>query len=366
MQRKALPKSARAFELLGVNIRDAEGNVRNAGDLMPEIADALDKIESPAERAAISVDLFGRAGQKLEALLEGGAKGLRKYAADAHALGTVLSSEEIAAADKVADDLARLNFQVEAQQNRKLLENADAILAFEKSLSDLKLGLIGANNQMQSWVDQFDAFNARNAETTRAFYSRIGEFAASIPERIDVMVVETRAAISRFVAQMIEMGRNMIDGLVRGIAERAGRVRDAVNGAVSDAVNSARNFLGIRSPSRLFMELGGYMAEGMAIGIEGGTPRVQSAMAGLLGNAGITPAAPANDTGSADAGQAGDTFGAMIGLSKQWQDVIQSVGNTFGGVAQSIAQMIGSAINPALDSSLSTPAFSRWPKVWRA
>ncbi len=261
-----------------MNIRDAEGNVRSAGDLMPEIADALASIESPAERAAISVDLFGRAGQKLEALLEGGSAGLRGYAEQAHALGTVLSSEEIAEADRVADDLAKLNFQIEAQQNRKLLENGDAILRFEETLSDLKLGLIDANNQMQTWVDEFDAFNARNAETTRAFYKRIGDWAASIPDRIGTMVVDTRAAIGRFVANMVEMGRDMIAGLVRGIVERAGRVRDAVTGTVSDAVDSARNFLGIRSPSRLFMAMGGFVAEGFALGITGSSSLATNAV----------------------------------------------------------------------------------------
>jgi hypothetical protein len=148
--------AAAAFTRLGINLRDAQGRVRATADLIPEIADALQRLPTEADRAAVAVDLFGRSGQKLAPLLSGGAAGVREFTDAAHELGVVLSSDEIAAADSVADQLAALNYQIEAQQNRKLLENADALLQFESAWADLKLGAIGAITEIQDFVERFD------------------------------------------------------------------------------------------------------------------------------------------------------------------------------------------------------------------
>lgn len=64
-----------------------------------------------------------------------------------------------------------------------------------------------------------------------------------------------------------EIGLNIIDGLIQGIADTVGDVKDAVVGAVSDAVDAGKNFLGIRSPSRVFQEMGEFMIEGLARGL---------------------------------------------------------------------------------------------------
>lgn len=119
---------AEAFAKLGISVRDTNGNILKAGDAIPLIADALQRIESPAERAAILMDLFGKSGQKLEPLLAGGAKGVNNLRDAAHNLGIVLSEEQIQKADDTADKLASIKTVLEARIAGVVADNADAIL----------------------------------------------------------------------------------------------------------------------------------------------------------------------------------------------------------------------------------------------
>lgn len=127
----------KAFERLGVSIRDAKGNLIDAGDAIPLIAEGLEKIESPAERAAILVDLFGKAGQKLEPLLKGGSKSVNELRDAAQRLGVVLSEDQIKKADDAADTLGKLKTVLEAKIAGVVADNADAVLDLADALSTL-------------------------------------------------------------------------------------------------------------------------------------------------------------------------------------------------------------------------------------
>lgn len=128
---------AAALERLGISVRDSNGHVRDAGDTIPLIAEGLQRIESPAERAAILVDLFGKAGQKLAPLLEGGAAGVNNLRDAAHELGLVLSEEQIQKADDTADKLSAMKQVLEAKIAGAVADNAESILDLANALIKL-------------------------------------------------------------------------------------------------------------------------------------------------------------------------------------------------------------------------------------
>jgi phage-related protein len=66
---------------------------------------------------------------------------------------------------------------------------------------------------------------------------------------------------------LFKIGTEMIQGLINGVGSMAGSLVDKVKGAVSDAVQGAKNLLGIKSPSRVFMEIGVNTAKGMIEGM---------------------------------------------------------------------------------------------------
>lgn len=107
--------------------------------------------------------------------------------------------------------------------------------------------LAGVISTVIGWVSQF-ASNATSAATQ--FASNLINGLASIP------------------GQVASIGSNIIQGLVNGVTGAAGKLIDAVKGAVGDAIQGAKNLLGIHSPSRVFREIGQYVMQGAALGVD--------------------------------------------------------------------------------------------------
>jgi hypothetical protein len=77
------------------------------------------------------------------------------------------------------------------------------------------------------------------------------------------------------------VGLQMMAGLAAGIqAGSSGAITAAVNAATS-AYKAAKDALQVKSPSRKFMEIGGYASEGLAVGIENGIGPVIDQAKGL-------------------------------------------------------------------------------------
>lgn len=130
-------EQASVFRELGVSIQDANGRVYSAGEVIPKLADALSRIKDPATRARLEVDLFGKAGQKLDTLLAGGSKGINDLREAARKLGVVLSDQQIQDADDTADKLSALKQVLEANIADAVTKNSKAILGLANALASL-------------------------------------------------------------------------------------------------------------------------------------------------------------------------------------------------------------------------------------
>lgn len=69
----------------------------------------------------------------------------------------------------------------------------------------------------------------------------------------------------------------IIDGMTNGLFSGVGRVINAAVDVAGRALQAAKNFLGIKSPSREFFKVGAWSSEGMAIGLEKTAPVVERA-----------------------------------------------------------------------------------------
>lgn len=79
-----------------------------------------------------------------------------------------------------------------------------------------------------------------------------------------------------------ELGTNIIDGIYRGIVSGVGAIISAAQQAARAALNAAKRALGIASPSKVMRDqVGKFIPEGMAIGIEANTKPLRDAMHGL-------------------------------------------------------------------------------------
>lgn len=71
------------------------------------------------------------------------------------------------------------------------------------------------------------------------------------------------------LSKAIEIGTSIVDGVVDGIRGAADKLRNAIVGVAENAIDWAKETLGIQSPSREFMEIGRYLMEGFGQGIDG-------------------------------------------------------------------------------------------------
>ena len=140
---------AAAFAELGISV-----NGLTTEDAIPAIAEALSKIESPARRAAIEMDLFGRAGQKLEPLLSQGAGAVNELREAAHRLGIVLTDEMIAKADTAADKMSELSLVLKAQLAATVAENTDGLISFANGLAYIAQKAIEATAAFGQFADR--------------------------------------------------------------------------------------------------------------------------------------------------------------------------------------------------------------------
>ena len=87
-------------------------------------------------------------------------------------------------------------------------------------------------------------------------------------------------------AQFTGFGSMIIDGLVNGIRAKIGVAIEAVQGLaarIKSAFTGAKS-MDIHSPSRVFKRYGGFIAEGLAIGVNGGAARPVGRIAQLAGS----------------------------------------------------------------------------------
>ena len=63
------------------------------------------------------------------------------------------------------------------------------------------------------------------------------------------------------------IGKAILDGIAAGITNGVQAIKDAATNAAKAALDAAKGFLGIESPSKEFAKLGNFMMQGMAIGI---------------------------------------------------------------------------------------------------
>lgn len=101
----AVDKNNTAFERLGVQTRNTDGSMRSTSQLLRDVSDRFAEMDDGAQKTALAVALFGRAGAELIPLLNSGSAGLDEMDAMARKLGLTISSDTAKQAELFNDTL---------------------------------------------------------------------------------------------------------------------------------------------------------------------------------------------------------------------------------------------------------------------
>lgn len=152
--------------------------------------------------------------------------------------------------------------------------------------------------------------------------------------------------------EMLEIGRQIFEGLFQGLQEKWQSVKDGITGFASGMVDSVKETLGIHSPSRVFAEIGRFIMDGLGLGIRENAGQVQEAMDGV--QQGLTGAGTGSLSDSFDliGSSANAAFQSIITRAKTVKEALRGVAES---VANSLANKFISSGTDMLFANLGIP-----------
>lgn len=99
----------RAITALGIDLKDADGNLRSVSDLLPEIADRISALGPGMVTSGIAFNLMGRGARDMLPWLLQGSEEFKRMAARAEELGAVLTYKDVVA----AEDFRKANVELD-------------------------------------------------------------------------------------------------------------------------------------------------------------------------------------------------------------------------------------------------------------
>lgn len=123
------------------------------------------------------------------------------------------------------------------------------------------------------------------------------------------MIASAIAAVVGLAASGVAAAVGFIDGLVNGITGGAGGVIGAITNLASSAVGAFKAALGIASPSKVMMQMGGHTAAGFGEGVDDGAGKAQESMQKMVNPSKLkVPAGGGKGGGSRTIDLRGSTF----------------------------------------------------------
>ena len=160
--------------------------------------------------------------------------------------------------------------------------------------------------------------------------------ASTLKDALVTPVVEAKDVIVGMIGEWIQVGSDLINGVITGIKNVISNLTSAVGDAIGGAVDEAKRRLGIQSPSKVFAEIGRNIVQGLINGILAGKGNLQSTIIGLV-----------------DIGQAFGSLGSSAaGLFKsRTMDPLQEALNAVDNSLDALAKRRETAIKEATTSA---------------
>lgn len=285
-------KAGGAFKELGLSSAIMSGEIKTADQAFYAAADALQRVTNPAEKAKLSMELFGKSAgvDMIEVTAQGGAA-LKAYGDQAAQTGRVMSDEMVAKLGdaKLALDAAKVSATQMAQvfAGQALI----GIMDFGKELTPLWESLKQIGSQVMDFLrPSLDALGVAfkdlaSNDALIVTLKTIGAIAGgvvvlSFKIMADTITIgikalnglfnilgNTGAALKNSAAAFVNFGKYIIDGLVKGFNDASKIAMQAVRALGVNVINAFKAVLGIHSPSKEFEVLGKYINQGLAIGL---------------------------------------------------------------------------------------------------
>lgn len=242
--------AADAFARLGIAGDITSGKIKGTEQTFYAVVKAIENVQDPAERARLSMELFGKtAGKDMVEVLGAGSAAMEEQRAKMQELGLVMDEELIAKTANAKLTIDKAAFAIGQWATVAMASAINATVSFGQGIANLA-GVMG-----NAFVNAVNAVNS--------FIARVTQILQELP------------------AQFVRIGQQIVDGMIQGIASKVQAAAQAAARLADQTARAAKDALGIKSPSRVFMEYGEMIGEGLAIGIRSKAGDVAGAVESL-------------------------------------------------------------------------------------
>lgn len=159
--------------------------------------------------------------------------------------------------DKVKETISSVIEKVKTKFGEFKEKASEVVESIKKKFSEFKEAI---SNAIESVKTKFNEFKAKFDEIktkAKEVLDNIVEWFIAIPEKITSIVDKAK-----------DVGKNLVEGLWNGIKDMSGWVTNKIKGFTEDVLGGIKKFFGIHSPSKKMAEIGKFLDEGLAQGIE--------------------------------------------------------------------------------------------------
>lgn len=198
---KGSKESVQAFKLLGVSVKDNNGELRNQDEIFNDTIRKLQQIKNPTQKAMLANKLFGRSAAELRPLLNQEAASVDNLREKANKLGLVISDEDIDNAVKFKDTMDTMTRVYQAKFGSMMMKMMPSLTATTEQLT----------NMSSEYQDLFDNLGTSlNWVTTKALPAVVKGI-MWIVDAIKFVAGEWGKRIGEIMALPIEMQARFIE-----------------------------------------------------------------------------------------------------------------------------------------------------------
>lgn len=164
-------QSAQAFAQMGISVTDASGRLRTSTDIMGDVADRFSTMEDGAQKTALAMAIFGRAGMEMIPMLNGGRDALQELTQEADRFGVVIDAETGRKAEAFNDNLTRLGGVFSSLATQIAADMLPALVAFTDWAVKASGALQGFVREVKWGIEQVRLIGRGINELTGSFTS---------------------------------------------------------------------------------------------------------------------------------------------------------------------------------------------------
>lgn len=237
--------AAEAFSQLGIDIYDANGELKATEDVFWEAIDALGEIENETERDAAAMDLFSRSARELNPLIEAGSDAFTELADEAHEVGYVMDGETLDAFGALDDNMQRLTNTAQAVENSFGQVLLPLLTDMSGDAVDLMSGFSSALSQTEGDIESIGSVIEEYAPQALEL---VEEYVPEILSIVESTLNALLPAVVSIAPELISTISSLIVTLASSISENSESFVTAFSELFESVVTSAIELLPILIP----------------------------------------------------------------------------------------------------------------------